>query len=189
MPYLNLLSFETWNQVFLVFSVAFYLLQCYAGYKCVKWLVAVVGFGVGFMIGFFVSAGYFTQAAYIPAAIGIGAGIGMAFLAFRLYLVGIFIYCGYAAYSAVSNLPIENEGSMAVLRAVLCIGAFIIVGILAVKFAKLCIIAVTAITGSINAVNLLRTPIEALDENTVLRIAVIILIAVTGIIIQRMTTK
>ena len=141
MHYLNLFSPETWSQVFLVFSVAFYLLQCYAGYKCIKWLVAVVGFVVGFLIGFFVSAGVFTQDAYIPAVIGIAAGIGLAFVAFKLYLVGIFIYCGSIAYQAVMSLPIPNEGSYAVLSAVLGIAAFIIVGILAVKFSKLCLIS------------------------------------------------
>lgn len=189
MAYLNLLSADTWGQIALVFSVAFYLLEVYVGYKGIKWLVAVVGFLIGFLIGFFASAGVFTQNGYVPAAIGIGSGVLLALAAFKLYMVGVFIYCGSLASQAVTHLPLGNDGAQGAVQVVLCIAAFIIVGILAVKFAKSCIIAVTAITGSINAVNLLCTPIPALEANFVLRIAVIILIAVTGIIVQRATTK
>lgn len=187
--YLNLFSIDTWSQVALVFTIAFYLLEVYMGYKGIKWLVAVVGFMIGFLLGFFISAGTFTANAYVPAAIGIGVGVLIAFIAFKLYLVGVFIYCGSLAFQAVAYLPFEKDGVQGAIQAVLCIAAFIIVGILAVKFAKGCIIAVTAVTGSINAVNLLCTPVTVLGENVVLRIAVIILIAVTGIVVQRATAK
>jgi hypothetical protein len=189
MSYLNLFSFETWNQIFIVFSIAFYLLECYMGYKGIKWLVAIVGFLIGFLLGFLISAGTFTQNAYLPTIIGIAAGVGLAFISFKLYLVGVFIYCGSMAFRVVAYLPFEKDGAQGAIQAVLCIAAFIIVGILAVKFARTCIIAVTAITGSINAVNLMCTPIAVLAENMILKIAVIVLIAVTGILVQRATTK
>lgn len=185
MHYLNLFSLETWNEIFLVLSAAFYLIECFFGYKCIKALVAVVGFIVGFVLGFSISAGYFTDAAYIPALIGIAAGILLALIAFKLYLVGVFIFCGTVAFQAVGRLPLNADGAQEMLKSVLCIAAFIIVGILAVKFSKWCIILITSITGSINAINLLRTPIPSLDSNTVLRIAVIALVAVCGIMVQR----
>ncbi len=78
---------------------------------------------------------------------------------------------------------------MSVLKLILCIAAFIIVGILGVKFARLCIIAVTSITGAINAVGLLATPIAVLGTDIVTKVIVIIMIAATGMIVQRMTTQ
>ena len=178
-----------WSQITLVFAVAFYLFECFMGYKAIKWLVAIVGFVVGFLVGFFVTAGMYTNDYYIPTVVGIFAGIALALIAFKLYLVGVFIFCGTVACRAVANLPLGDDQTQSILKAVLCLAVFIVVGILAVKFAKFCIMAVTAITGSINAINLLRTPVVILDQNTVLRIAFIVLIAIMGIIIQKATNK
>lgn len=189
MSYLNLFSADTWYQIYIVFAVAFYLLECYMGYRLIKGFSAVVGFILGFVIAFSIAAGMYTSDAYIPAIIGICAGIGLALVAFKLYLVGVFIYCGAVASSAVLRLPLSQTGSTGVLLIVLCIAAFVVVGILAVKFSRMCIIAVTSVTGAINAANLLREPLVLIDTNVVLRIAVIALIAVTGILVQRLTTK
>ena len=186
---MNLININMWEQMVLVFAVAFYLVECFMGYKAIKWLVAIVGFVIGFLIGFIVTGQMYTNDFYIPTIVGIAAGICLALVAFKLYLVGVFIFCGTVACRAIANLPFGNDQAQYILKLVLCIAVFVIVGILAVKFAKFCIIAITAITGSINAVNLLRTPIVMLDNNMILRIAVIALLAIVGILIQKATNK
>ena len=187
--YMEKLGFEVITQMMLVFTAAFYLLQCFWGYKFIKVYIAISGFVVGFVAGFFISFDYYTADAYIPTAIGIAAGAVLAFIAFRLYLLGVFIVCGTLAASAVSKIPFSADGSQDILKIVLCVIAFIIVGILGVKFAKLCIILVTAIGGAINAINTLSTPIQALDENIFIHIAAIAILAAAGIIVQRIITK
>ncbi len=186
---MNLININMWSQMVLVFAVAFYLVECFMGYKAIKWLVAIVGFIIGFLIGFIVTGQMYTNDFYIPTIVGIAAGIGLALVAFKLYLVGVFIFCGAVACRAIAHLPFGDDQTQSILKLVLCIAAFVIVGILAVKFAKFCIIAITAVTGSINAVNLLKTPIVMLDSNTILRIAVIALLAIVGILIQKATNK
>lgn len=180
---------EALAQIVLVFSVAFYLVECYLGYRCIKALVAIVGFLLGFVIGFGLSARIYTADYYLPAVVGILAGILLALLAFKLYLLGVFIFCGSVAAGAVSNLPLSGEGFPSVLKIILCIAAFVVVGILGVKFSKMCIIIITALSGAVSATNLLATPVAAIGENVGIRIAVIAIFAVSGIVIQRITAK
>lgn len=183
------LLLDSITQIILVFSVAFYLAEAYMGYRCIKVMVAIAGFFVGFLVGFIMTIRFYQQDAYLPTVIGIIAGILLALVAFRLYLIGVFIFCGATAAGAVAKLPIPSEGGGTILRIVLCIAAFVIVGILAVKFSKLCIIVITAVTGAVNAGNLLCTPFPVMAENILIRIAVIAVIAISGILIQKLTSK
>mgnify|MGYP004426406743 CR=1 FL=1 len=187
--YFSLFSLEAITQIIMVFSVAFYFVECFFGYKCIKVFVLIAGFLIGFLVGFFITLSFYLNDAYIPAAVGIGVGILLALVAFKLYLVGVFIFCGAIAAQAVTCLPLSGDGAEGIIKTVLCIAAFIVVGILAVKFAKLCIVLVTAVTGAINAINLLRTPIAVLDNNTIIRFAVIAAVAIAGITVQRLTTR
>ena len=177
---------ENIAQIVLVFGVCFYLVETWFGYRFMKALVAIVGFFAGFTIGFVIAMRLYQKDAYIPAVAGILVGILLALVAFKLYLVGVFLYCGSIAAGAVAQLPINGEYW---LKLVLCAAAFIVVGILAVRFARLAIILITSISGAFGAVNLLRTPVVQLDSNLLLRLAVIAAIAVSGILIQQLTAK
>lgn len=186
--YFSMFSIDAITQIILVFAVTFYLIECFFGYKCIKAFVLIIGFLIGFAVAFSVSSAIYNKDAYIPSVIGMAAGILLALIAFKLYLVGVFIFCGSIAAQAVSRLPLSQEGMQNILRIVLCIIAFVAIGVLAVKFAKFCIICVTAIFGAINAINLLRTPVAVLDENVIIRFAVIAVVAIAGIMIQKITT-
>ena len=72
---------------------------------------------------------------------------------------------------------------------VLGVIAFLVAGILAVRFSRPCIIAVTAISGAFNAVDALKTPVAALGENEGLKILAGVALAALGIVIQFLTTK
>ncbi len=185
----NLFTTETIPQIILVFGVFWYLIQTYLGYRFVKLMVAIVGFAIGFVIGFSVTLAFYQKDAYLPTVIGIVIGIVLALIGFWLYLVGVFIFCGAMAAGAVSYLPLEQQGTQNVIRIILCIAAFVLVGILAVKFSQLVIIVITSVSGALGATRLLATPFPVLDSNLLIRIAVIAAIAISGFVVQKLTAK
>ena len=185
----NYLSPENIGQIVLVFTVAYYLVQCFFGYRLMKAFVAVIGFILGFAIVFVLVGKFYTQDAYIPTAVGILAGVCVALIALRLYLMGVFIFCGALAAGAVSYIPMIQDESQELIKFVLSIVAFVVVGILAVKLSEFFIILVSAVFGSIKAIHTLSTVVVAWDENLLLRIAVITFVAVLGIAIQKLMTR
>ena len=183
--YTSVFTEEYISQIVTVFTILFYLFQCFLGYKFIKQLVAVAGFIVGFVVGFSVSlTTYQFPNGYIPTLIGIVVGIILAALVFKLYYLGVFVMCGAIAVSAVSRIPVTG-----ILRAIICILIFLVAGIIAVKFAKMCIICITAISGAISAGTLMKGPFPILESNVLVFIAVIGLLAIAGILVQRVTTR
>lgn len=177
------------DQIITIIAIAYYLLQCFAGYKLIKISIAISSFVTGFTIGFAFSAGYFDAQSYVPAVIALVAGVLMALLGYKLYLVGVFILCGSLAASVVNLIPFPNESFYNVLHIILVVAAFVIIGILGVKFAKGFIIVVTAVTGAISAVDTMKTPIVSLGQNQIIAIVLIVILAIFGILIQRVTNK
>ncbi len=177
------------GQIVTILGIAFCLFQCFAGYRFVRAFIGIVSFIVGFIAGFGLSVTHFSDESYAPAVIGLAAGVGLAFAGYKLYLAGVFILCGFFAASAVTYIPIPEGGFLGGIRIVLMIAAFILVGILGVKFSRHCIIIITAATGAMNAVNLMQMPLPALQENGVVSLVLIVLLALFGFIVQRATTK
>ena len=172
------------GQVAVVFSVAFALLQCFLGYRLLKVWVTVIGFLVGFALGFGISSVLIKGEAYLPAVIGLVAGILLGLIAFKLYLAGVFVFCGFIAFAAVRTIPLPDEQVWNIVLMVLAVA-----GILAVKFSRPCIIAITAVSGAFNAVHSLKTPIPVLGSNYALGLVVTLVIAALGIAVQFATTK
>ena len=157
------------GQVAVVFSVAFALLQCFLGYRLLKVWVTVIGFLVGFALGFGISSVLIKGEAYLPAVIGLVAG--------------------FIAFAAVRTIPLPDEQVWNIVLMVLAVAAFVVAGILAVKFSRPCIIAITAVSGAFNAVHSLKTPIPVLGSNYALGLVVTLVIAALGIAVQFATTK
>ena len=187
--YANMFNQVTVSQILTVFGIAFYLLEAFCGYRFIRVFISITGFFVGFILGFALSFQIYAKDAYVPAVVGILAGILIALIAYRLYILGVFILCGSIAVEAIGAIPFAADGSQNVLKIILSIAAFIIAGILAVKFAKFCVILITAIGGAINAVDLLKQPVAALNGNIPLYIAFVAVIAVLGFVVQKLTTK
>ena len=177
------------EQIITVVGIAYYLLQCFAGYRMIKISIGIMSFITGFSAAFMLAVPNFDTSSYAPAVIGLAAGVLLAFLGYKLYLAGVFILCGSLAAYAVNFIPFPQEGFYEILKVILVLLAFIVVGILGVRFAKGCIILVTAITGAINAVNLLKTPVPSLSENELIAIVLIAVLAIFGILIQRLSNK
>ena len=180
--------FSGFGQIMLVFSVALALLQCFSGYRLLKFWIGVIGFLAGFVLGFGISSSTIAGEAYLPAVIGLVAGIVLALVAFRLYIVGVLLYCGFMAFSAVQTISVPEGQGWNILLIVLGVAAFLGAGFLAAKFARPCIIAVTAVTGAFNAVNALRTLIPALGSDS-MRILAGVVIAAMGMAVQFFTTR
>ena len=177
------------SQVVMVFTVAIALLQCFFGYRLLKIWVAIIGFLLGFALGFGISVTLMKGEAYIPAVIGIVAGILLALVSFKLYLVGVFLFCGFIAFGAVRTIPVPDEAVWKTVLIVLAVVAFVVAGILAVKFSRPCIIAITAVSGAFHAVHGLQTFVPVLASNPALGMVTAIVIAALGIAVQFITTK
>ena len=177
------------GQIMLAFTLLFAVLQCFFGYKLLRAWIALIGFLIGFVLGFVITRSLIDGEAYLPAVIGIAAGFILAFVAFRIYLIGVFLYCGAIAAGAVNSLAFPSGDGWRVLSIVLCVLAFILVGLLAIKFARPCIIAVTAATGAVNAADALRQMFEELARNRMLVWGIIIALAAAGMLVQFYITR
>ena len=177
------------SQVAMVFTIVIALLQCFFGYRLLKVWVTIIGFLLGFVLGFGFSAAFIKGEAYLPTVIGIAAGVLLALIAFKLYLLGVFIFCGFIAFGAVRTIPVSDEGIWKTVLLVLAVAAFVAAGVLAVKFSRPCIIAITAVSGAFQVVHSLQPQIPVLASNRALSLVTAVVIAALGIAVQFMTTK
>ena len=147
--------FDKLALVSVVTSLVLALLQCFLGYRLLRGWIALVGFLVGFFGGLILAA-KFGATGYIPLIIGIIAGILLSIVAFKIYQLGVFIYCGALAFNATRLIPFPAEGNIwPKVAIVVGILAFILAGFLAAKYAKPCIIGITAISGASSAAQLI----------------------------------
>ena len=73
--------------IFTVITVAVALLQCYAGYRMLRFWISLAGGLIGFAAGFGISyVNLKNTPVFIPVLIGVAAAALLGFLAFRLYL-------------------------------------------------------------------------------------------------------
>ena len=129
----------------------FGVLQCFLGYKLFKFWCGVIGLLVGTIIGdAIVTSGFLANT---PGAFLIGlliilfiALIG-AFIAYRAYLVGVFLYAFVAAFTIVFFLVVllfRNAGTAGLIVGII---AGIAIGVIAVILKRLFIIIATSAHG------------------------------------------
>lgn len=163
------------------------LLQCFFGYRLLRFWVTVIGALIGFAAGFGITMSV-TGGDRIPIAIvvGIVGAILIGLLSFKLYLVGVFLFCGLLAAGAVLGLLYARSSVLAIILAV---AAFILAGILSVKFQRLVIIVITAVTGAINAVAAFGRVIPELAFGGQTSLIAILILVVLGMLVQFTTTR
>jgi hypothetical protein len=135
--------------LFAVLFVVLGLVNCFAGYRVFRFMVAVYGFIVGAVIGARI-AGNLTDQVLLQAVGGLAGGVLGAALLAILYFVAVFII-GAVAGALLANLIGTAVGAVLPLWAVLLVAA--IAGILALAFQRTVIILVTASGGSWAAVH------------------------------------
>jgi len=173
-----------------VISCIFGLLQCFFGYKLFKFWCSVTGFLVGGSIGMAISAsGTFAgspAAGLIGLLVIIVFGCIGSFLAYKAYLVGLFIYAFFAAFLIVSVITAIITNSIIIGLGV-GISAGIALGIVAVIHRRFFIILVTSIFGGISICSGLMMVIQSTELGWAFLIPLLLMVA--GFFVQNMTVK
>lgn len=176
--------------IFTVITVAVALLQCYAGYRMLRFWISLAGGLIGFAAGFGISyVNLKNTPVFIPVLIGVAAAALLGFLAFRLYLAGVFVFCGLIAGSAATLIPFPRQSTWQIVEAVVVVLVFLFAGILSVKFNRQVVILITAISGGIRAAHSLAKLVPILRDHTSYGPFLCALLVITGIMIQFLTTR
>ena len=173
--------------IFAVISLITGLLQCFFGYKFLRFWITLIGFLIGFAAGLGIASANI-DIKYVPLIIGIAAGILLGFLSFKIYLVGVFLFIGTIAAVATGSL-LKYASLPAVAAIIICIAVFILCGILAVKFQRPMVIVITALSGASASAKALRTLVAAVSANHTYFIIILLGLAACGILLQFLTTR
>jgi len=166
------------------------LLQCFFGFKLFKFWCSIVGLFLGIIFGVALAAsGAFSAS---PAANLIGIlmiiilAITGAFIAYRAYLVGLFIYAFVAAFLFAFSIIALITDSIIIGLGV-GIAAGLALGIVAVMFRRFWIIVTTSVSGGISVCAGLMMVIQSTDLGWVFVLPPILVIA--GFFVQNITVK
>lgn len=173
-----------------VVSVILALMQCFFGYRLLRFWVTLIGGLAGFALGFGISRAQMQDAqVWIPVLIGVVAAALLGFLAFKIYLAGVFLLCGILAGAAVLTIPFPDESVWKTIRIILAIAAFIIAGILSVKFNRQVVIIVTAFSGGMQAADGIAKLAPELSANEAYPVMLGAVLVIAGLAIQFLTTR
>ncbi len=165
----------------IITSIIIAIITCLFGFRLNKWLIAIVGFGLGYYL---CSTGLFNMLGegLMNFIISILVGLLTGFVSFKLYLAGIFILCFVLSYTGCISF-IETG----TFSTILSIAIGIIVGILGIWFTRPIIIISTSISGAfVIADNIL----PLLNLNTpIVNLMVGLIIATFAMNYQFRTTK
>lgn len=172
----------------MLMELMFSVLNCFCGYKMLKFWVAACGFMIGAVGGFFVVSRFSADRTVVfgtAVAVGLVAGL----LAYEVYLVGVFFLGWLMTVSVVivleRSLEISDKEKLIVLAAGVVLG--IVVGVLIVLFARPSIIILTGISGGISAAATVFSFLETEQPVMIVAAAGIVLAAI-GIFVQFKTT-
>ena len=173
------------------------LLQCFFGFRLLRFWVAAAGFVLGAYAGFrYLAPLVFSEesAAYLPYLIALLGGVVVSILSYKLFRLGLFLFTGLVAAGAVASAwetsgNVLSGGWQNGIGLVLPIGAFLLAGWLAIRFFRTAVIGVTGIGGAWIATDTLSKllPQYFLEAKTIL--LVFAALAVCGVALQFLTTK
>lgn len=152
------------------------IIQCYFGFKLFKVWLAIGGFIVGAIVGVFIGGVAFNSGG---AAIIFGfiLAVILAYLAVKIYFLGIFILGGSCGF--IIAMILSNSTPLSVVFG-------IIIGIIAAYFTKIAIIASTSISGGLSAGVALKQLLNGQESLSVIFVA---LFVITGLYVQYKMNK
>jgi len=173
-----------------VFTIIFGVLQCFLGYKLFKFWCGLVGLLIGGLFGIFLAtSGVFSGSAanhIIGLLLTIVLALSGAFIAYKLYIIGLFLYAFFAAFFiGFITLALITDSITTGLIAGLLTG--LTFGILAVIFKRFWIILTTSVTGGISVGTSLMMILQTTDTAWSLIVPPLFIIA--GFIVQTVTVK
>ena len=135
----------------LIVRAAFGALNCFMGYRMLKFWISVCGFFLGAGAGA-IGVHVLNLSGSVGWIIPLAAGVVAAVLAYEIYLVGAFflgwVLTTYGILMVVRQLDVELKQEVLILAAGALLGVF--VGILVVKYARPCVIWLTAVSGGMS---------------------------------------
>ena len=165
------------------------ILQCFFGFRLLRFWISVTGFLLGLYLGRTISSKFISEPRYAPWLIGIVCGFLLCFLAYRIYLSGVFIFCGLLAASVIGMIPFPEGRAWKVVLYILMAGGFVLAGVLAVKFSRPAVIFITAGAGAAASVHALALMKTNLSGNADLQKLVIAVLFAAGAAVQFLTTR
>lgn len=173
------------------------LLLCFTGYRRVRQWVSFVAFVFGGVMGFSAakSAGLGKEYWYLPLIIALAAGIVLSLLGYKLFQLGLFVFCGAVSTWAVTAhvlpeaLTGAEQGTMYYVLIGIQIIVFVVGGMLAVRFARTAIICISAIGGARVASTGLAQLLPKYFPDPTKQLWLFAGLAVFGILIQFLTTR
>ena len=172
------------------FTIVIGVLQCFFGYKLFKLWCACIGFLVGGIIGMTLYASGLITGSILIDVIGMIIVISLcfvgAFIAYKAYLVGVFIYSFVAAFLVgfiVMGLITDSMNTGLITGLI----AGVAMGVIAVIFQRFWIIAATSVSGGIA----IGTSLMMILQNTdsVWNYILPPLFIIAGFIVQHNTVK
>jgi len=166
------------------------LLQCFLGYKLFKFWCGIVGLFAGVLIGDAIAtSGVLTNtpgAALLGFLIILFLGLIGAFVAYRAYMVGLFLYAFAAAFSVIFYIVFLTFGSP---LAGMLIGmiAGVAMGVVAVVFKRFWIIVATSVYGGISICTGMMMVIISVELGWFFILPPVF--AIAGFIVQEKTVK
>lgn len=133
----------------LIVTAILALLNCFFGYRLVRIWMALAGFVIGAVLGGWLVF-HFTGIALFALISALILGILLAALAGKIYLVGVFIFCGGVSYFALCSLFGTSGGLFALYLVIAAV-----IGVIAVNFVRPAIVISTAIAGGLEGVELI----------------------------------
>lgn len=166
-------------KLFAYISLIIGAIECFAGFKIMKAMLAIWGFFIGAALGAF--AGVAAESAVLGFALMIIFGGALAVLSYKLYLAGIFILTTFLTTIAL-YIMFENI-FIALLLAV-------VVGVLSVLFVKPVVIITTAISGAGIILSSAYMIMDlGMNGSPIVTVILWIPIALAGMAVQYITTK
>lgn len=171
----------------LIVRAAFGALNCFMGYRMLKFWISVCGFFLGAGAGA-IGVRVLNLSGSVGWIIPLAAGAVAAVLAYEIYLVGAFflgwVLTTYGILMVVRQLDIELKQEVLILAAGALLG--VLVGILVVKYARPCVIWLTAVSGGMSVATGAFGVLKI--ESGLLMLGAGVVCALLGALFQFMTT-
>ena len=165
------------------------ILQCFFGFRLLRFWISMTGFVLGLYLGETISSKFLSEPRYAPWLIGAVCGFLLCFFAYRIYLAGVFLFCGILAASVIRLIPFPDGRAWKVLLYVLMVAGFVLFGVVSVRFSRPAVIFITSGAGaaaSVHALALMRTNISG---NVNLQNLVMVVLFAAGAAVQFLTTR
>lgn len=165
----------------LFISLVLAIIQCFFGFKVIRFWISILGFLLGAAGGYGVVFSITGNATYGLLG-GIICALLLSVLAYRVYLSAVFVIAGIGAYYiCMTCLPIDSN-----FLQVVSLTIAIIIAVVAMKYMRPAIICITAFQGALTAAEILPTFLSV--SRSYVQIIGIVL-GLAGILVQFFTTK